>query len=480
MPPRLAAPLLAVLLLGASWLALRATLPRSAHQAPPGCAVTGASSAAPSGERDGRGLSPPGSDGVSPEKPRTARNPARPASDRQTHGSAARNETSPDEGSATGADGLPPGFRDAFGLSRRPDGTGDQRDPEDPQTPEHELLQQVPEDAGEPMQASPVQGSPSSAKAGVASILSLPADDSGSRSEQLELTAREADVHTRLGFQLAGRGACYSARAELIMALRLAAQGLDSEHHTTAHSHALAAALVALKESEDFLLAASRVEADLDIPALVAGHRTPVLQGTQAEGLAPSAAMQSYLTFVQEQLRIAAGREVAGSMALYGLGKLHAVLAKQQPENVRAPGPKAVAFYQASLLVSPQNYMASNDLGVLLAQAGRYEDARVALERSVSVCRQPDNWSNLAKVYRRLGRADLARYAEQQSAALRQAEIARRTGRPPNAPGPVQWVDSNTFAQSYAANPGAQPAAPAATRDGTMAHSSENPIHARK
>ena len=79
-------------------------------------------------------------------------------------------------------------------------------------------------------------------------LLLRPPYDAAPRSRHLELAAREADLHTRRGFELAGRGAYFSTRAEFIMALRLMAQALDAEYQTTIHSRALAAGLTALKE----------------------------------------------------------------------------------------------------------------------------------------------------------------------------------------------------------------------------------------
>ena len=103
------------------------------------------------------------------------------------------------------------------------------------------------------------------------------------------------------------------------------AQGLDAESGTPAHSRALAAGLTALKEAQDFLPKGGKLEADLDLPTIVASHRTPVLKGAPAGSLLPLVALKAYFTFAQAQLSQAAGHEVAGSMALYALGKLHAV-----------------------------------------------------------------------------------------------------------------------------------------------------------
>ena len=91
-------------------------------------------------------------------------------------------------------------------------------------------------------------------------------------------------------------------------------------------------------------------------------------------------------------------------------------------------------FYQAALLVAPQNYMAANDLGVLLARAGNLRDARAMLEHSAANGRQSTVLHNLATVYQKLGRNDLAAQANQQAMLAQQAEQApaasgRRSGR---------------------------------------------------
>ena len=96
----------------------------------------------------------------------------------------------------------------------------------------------------------------------------LPATDAtGERSLQLEQVAQQADRQTRHGLELAGRGAYFAARAEFLGALRLVAEGLDAERRTKVHGRALAAALIAIKEAEDFLPGGSRAEADVDLPA---------------------------------------------------------------------------------------------------------------------------------------------------------------------------------------------------------------------
>lgn len=290
------------------------------------------------------------------------------------------------------------------------------------------------------------------------------------RSRQLESIAQEADRHSRKGYELAGREAYFAARREFINALRLVAQGLDMEHQSTRHSRALGAGLTAIAEAEDFVPPHDRIEADLNVAEVVTRHRTPVLQGA-AQSVAPMEAMKAYFTFAQEQLSAAAGSEVAGSMALHGLGKLHSALGQQGAMRVRAAESKAMTYYQASLLVDPQNYMASNDLGVLLARSGQFEEARQALEHSLSIRPQAAGWRNLAHVYQRLGEGDRAARADRLYQVAARGESAAQKQQ--TAASAVQWVDPPAFAQSFAntssardplpARPAQSPAQPAAS-----------------
>jgi tetratricopeptide (TPR) repeat protein len=271
------------------------------------------------------------------------------------------------------------------------------------------------------------------------------------RSEQLEQIAQQADRQTRHAFELAGRGALFAARAECLAALRLLAEGLDAEQNTSLHVRALAAAVTAMKESDDFLPRQSQFDAEIDVAALVATHVTPVLK-TQAETASPLAARKCYLSFAQEQLAVAAGGEVAGSMTLRALGKLHDALARKKGPSPPAPEAKAVVFFQAALLVNRNNFMAANDLGVLLARAGDYHDARRALEYSVvAVYPASTSWHNLAVVYRQLDQVAAADRAQWQAAARQRLELARRTTAPAGHPD-VRWLDRQSFART-AANP---------------------------
>lgn len=285
------------------------------------------------------------------------------------------------------------------------------------------------------------------------------------RSEQLEHVAQQADRQTRHGCELAGRGAYFAARSEFLAALKLVAEGLDAEQRTDAHSRALQAALTAMSEAEDFLPNASRLEGTTDLARTVAMHATPVLKD-RVENVAPMTALSSYLTFAQEQFAAAADHEVAGSMALHALGKLHCAMARAKSGLVPSAETKAMVFYQASLLVYPSNFMAANDLGVLLARNGNNNGARAMLERSLALRQQSTTWRNLAVVYRQLGQAAAAQQAERQAGLLEQAEIARRKQTLGTANTKVQWTDSQTFAKTSANTP---------TSPGAVAKPSQKP-----
>jgi tetratricopeptide (TPR) repeat protein len=265
------------------------------------------------------------------------------------------------------------------------------------------------------------------------------------RSEAMEMIARQADEKVREGMDLADRGAYFAARADFIAALRLLAQGLDNDEGASRHSQSLGAALTAMREAQDFLPAPGKVEGELDLAPIVAGHRTPLLKNVPPQYLQAMRAMKQYFSFAQEQLCLAVGHEIAGSMALRSLGKLHAAMAEKAIPEVVLPEAQAITFFQAAMLVCPRNYMAANDLGVLLAHKNDNAGARIALEHSVYVCPCAENLRNLSIVFRQLGDLRAAELAGRDADAARAAELARQRSHNRFAGGAVQWVDPSAM-----------------------------------
>jgi hypothetical protein len=283
------------------------------------------------------------------------------------------------------------------------------------------------------------------------------------------IAARQAVVNratelVRHSYTLAQRGAHYSARAELIQALRLVAQANDAERPEGEHSQALARGLQALREADDFAPRGSRLEGQLDVAQIVITHRTPVLKGQAVGNLSPLVALQRYYSYAQQQFASAGGNMPAASQALYGLGRIQTLLADGTSESQRLQSPRAMTYYQAALLVDGGNYLAANELGVMLADYGQLAEARRVLLHSVMTHSHVEGWQNLAVVHARLGEHDLSHRADFD----RQLLVAQREKSGGDSPltKAVQWVDPQAFAAGGAADPTAPSPVATATRPG--------------
>ena len=99
-------------------------------------------------------------------------------------------------------------------------------------------------------------------------------------------------------------------------------------------------------------------------------------------------------------------------------------------------------LYQTSILVDQRNYAAANELGVLLARYGKFDNAVSALQHCVKYSPEPTAWKNLANIYRRVGKTNEARIAESQ--ASRTLAAKPRTPFVANQP-KVEWVKADAF-----------------------------------
>jgi len=265
---------------------------------------------------------------------------------------------------------------------------------------------------------------------------------------EMQLVALEVAKRTRRAFAEANRMALYSARAEFIEALGVIAGAIDTRESTDRHRQALAAGLRALDESDDFVVNGAQLEADLNIAAMVKSHSTPVLQETASKGMSALIARQRYYDYAQQQLTVAAAGQPGASMALFGLGKIYATLGDQSRAHVVEPVPKALVFHQAALETYRGNHLAANEIGVLLARFGRYEEARRSFELSVAVHPEPSTWHNLAVIYEKTGNMAAAANARQAVANLsrggRSATQSKHS---------VEWVSPEMFANTSGQEP---------------------------
>jgi tetratricopeptide (TPR) repeat protein len=237
------------------------------------------------------------------------------------------------------------------------------------------------------------------------------------------------------GYDLAQRGALFAAQTEFVQVLRRVAQAKDTASRSDEHSRALAAGLRAIDEAEDFVPKGTQLEADLDLRTVASSHRTPVLRDYPAEIVAHQAAVL-YLSFAQSQLAKAVAGEQAGSMALYGLGKIHARLAERNDDDVQSTQ-RATAMFSAALAARPDNHLAANELGVLLCRSGHAATAAPLFERAIDGAPSALAYHNLAVAQQKLGMHGQAAANEQESQRL--AAWERTSGAVSQRAG-IQWV----------------------------------------
>jgi tetratricopeptide (TPR) repeat protein len=266
-------------------------------------------------------------------------------------------------------------------------------------------------------------------------------------SQQLAMISNRAGEHIEYAFNLAERGALYSAEAEFTQGLVLIAQALDAQHHTQGHSTAVAAGLRALHEADDFMPRGGQTL--VRVEDVVPSHKTPVWNNVRPEQVPPLVAMQRYYAYAQQQFTISGTSVPAAAMALYGLGRLQSALSAEDSVKKMTAGPKAMALYRATLDIDPNNYLAANELGVLYGRYGQLNDAEASLRRSIAIAPRTENLHNLADVLDRMGNSAGAAEARQQEL------VAKSSG---NRPGwqtsadrvPLRYVDPETFIKASA------------------------------
>lgn len=270
----------------------------------------------------------------------------------------------------------------------------------------------------------------------------------------LQMIAPQAQAHIDYALNLAERGAVQSAQTEFIVALDLVADALDADTKNTARAHARAAqaGLTAIKETTDFVPADTRHNVVINLAQLASTHHTPVLKNVNVTNMTRAEALQRYHCFATQQLAFAGGKSAIASTALYGLGRAESVTTAGASNRNPLGAPNAMALYQAALMVDPQNYMASNELGVLMARFGDLRGAADQFEHSLSIKPQEEAWHNLAVVYGRMGQTEKARQAELERETLLAGprtnggtpKSATDLGARPN----LLWVDVDTFAST--------------------------------
>jgi Tfp pilus assembly protein PilF len=126
---------------------------------------------------------------------------------------------------------------------------------------------------------------------------------------------------------------------------------------------------------------------------------------------------------------------------LYALGRSYQAQADAvedgSQQNLRW---RAATLYRSARFISPNNALASNQLGFVLLQMDRPVDAREALVASINAFPSLAAYENLVEASRRLGDTGTSNWAMQQALALKGATAA-----PQGIPAFIE-VDPRTFA----------------------------------
>ncbi len=243
----------------------------------------------------------------------------------------------------------------------------------------------------------------------------------------------------REAYSLGEKGAFFAARRELIHTLYEVAQAKDAHVGGEQYTQALSQGLRALVEADDFAPNGSRVSSPLDIKILVAAHQTSIAHDL-LQKTTPSKLRVRYQQYAQQQLAHAAAGVRAGSMALHALGKVTSHLGQQDAQQYRTALDKAIVMQQAALAAYGSNYLAANELGVLVAREGNFRRAQRLFLLSLQLQPNQEASHNLAYVQQQIG---IQGHPFLASTVSRPGMPSQVTASRPQ----VHWVSSKQFHQ---------------------------------
>lgn len=236
---------------------------------------------------------------------------------------------------------------------------------------------------------------------------------------QAEASARK---RIQYGESLSRRRSFYAAREEFILALLLVSNSHENESTHDTRADRLAQALTAMDEINDFTSMRNRSGNDPRFQQAVESHKTQLLAGSNLAAISPQKAIDLYCGYAQSQLEQAIGLSAAGSEALHALGKLELMAPNTNSRHASIGQTKALVFFRSSMSVNRSNALCANDLGVLLFNMGRLNEAEEAFRLSLGSTQSRLVWNNLTSVHRQ--QASLATSANQRNHQLQLAQAA--------------------------------------------------------
>jgi hypothetical protein len=243
-------------------------------------------------------------------------------------------------------------------------------------------------------------------------------------------------------FDLAQRGATFTADSEFRAVLGLCALELDAREGGIQHREALRQGWIAIDEADQFGGDQVDWRDSADVRLIAVGHVTPALRNTQT-AVDSIQAVQAYYAFAEERLAYSCHGLPGASLAFYGLARTF-----QVPDaNVSHAAGKSALLHRVALIVAPQNVLAANELGVLLAHHGQLDEAQTRFQQSIAIDATPEAWRNLAVVYARQGNETASRSAHASSVALA-SRLRQKEATNANVPQNIALADTGKDANS--------------------------------
>lgn len=199
-------------------------------------------------------------------------------------------------------------------------------------------------------------------------------------------------------FDLAQRGAVYSANAEFRAVIGLCALELDSRGGGTEHRDALRQGFVALEEADDFGGDQMDWHESSDVRRVAEDHTTAVLKGA-TKTIDSVQAVQRYYVFAEQRFTNANKELPGASLAFYGLARTFV----EPGMRTTHAAAKAALLQRVAVAIAPQNVLARNELGVLLAQHGQLAESAKLFRQCIATSPRPETWRNLSVVCARQG-----------------------------------------------------------------------------
>ncbi|MCA9195230.1 MAG: hypothetical protein KDB03_25840, partial [Planctomycetales bacterium] len=235
---------------------------------------------------------------------------------------------------------------------------------------------------------------------------------------QLQVRLRACEILLRKNGYLSARQEANEAAIFLI-------RHLDQMRNRFYSEPLFAQANVALDEAEDFTTYAHTSTDPSFLHRLVESHQTSVISPSAMDGVSPLLAAQHYRQYAMDCLLASASQHPWMSDIYYAIGRVYqaqSMADQEAPELLRW---RAMVYFRAAFQVLPSNALAANQLGFMLLQLDRPQEAREALVASYTAQATLPALENLIEVSRRLNDNATYQWALKAHASMRQASPPR-------------------------------------------------------